>query len=245
MPEKENMVTITIDGRKVTAEAGRNLLKVARENGFDIPGVCYHPKLSPTASCRLCVVKIDGSEWPTPACTTYVEEGMEVVAFDEELKEHRINLVDLMLSEHNCTCITCDAAGDCAVQDLGQRYGLIKLNSEKFRDIYNDVISKYQSFPTGRKKTEEMDAHELESNEYTGEPQDCIRCGYCIDVCPVNIYPVLIMEAAEMYSQPGKLENLYPEDCIGCGLCSFVCPGQIRIPYYFPEKSETHKKKAE
>ena len=245
MPEEANKVTITIDGKKIDAEAGRNLLQVARENGFDIPGVCYHPKLSPTASCRFCVVKIDGSEWPEPACTTKVKEGMEVVAFDEELEEYRRELIDLMLSEHNCTCMTCDSAGDCAVQDLAHRYDLIGLSSERFRDIYSDVISKYQSFPTGGRESEAISAHKLGSKEYTGEPEDCIRCGYCIDVCPVDIYPVLIMEASELYTQPGNLDDLYPEDCIGCGLCSFVCPGQIRIPYYFPEKSSAEKEKVE
>ncbi len=238
MAEENDQVTLTIDGQDITARKGANLLEVARENGFDIPGICYHPRLSSTASCRLCVVKIDGSEWPEPACTTQVEEGMEVVAFDDELEKHRRNLIDLMLSKHNCTCITCDSAGDCDVQKLGYRYGLIGLSPEKFRDVYSNVTSKYQSFPTGRDEPKEMSPYEAGSETYTGEPKDCIRCGYCVEVCPMNLSPVLIMEASEIYTQPGSLEDLHPEDCIECGLCSFVCPGQIRIPDYFPEKEK-------
>lgn len=59
----------------------------------------------------------------------------------------------------------------------------------------------------------------------------CIRCGYCNTVCPVYIYPQLIMEA-EKKKDVDRLRQLHVEDCIECGLCSYVCPSRIRFTSY-------------
>lgn len=59
----------------------------------------------------------------------------------------------------------------------------------------------------------------------------CIRCGYCNMVCPVRIYPVLIMEAMKR-DRTAKLSKLHAEDCIDCGLCSYVCPSSIKLTRY-------------
>jgi len=53
-------VSVNIDGKIIRSAEGANLLHTARENGIDIPGLCYHRKLTPTGACRLCVVKIRG-----------------------------------------------------------------------------------------------------------------------------------------------------------------------------------------
>jgi NADH dehydrogenase/NADH:ubiquinone oxidoreductase subunit G len=119
-----DLVNLKIDGTKVKAEAGANLLQVAQDNGFDIPGLCYHPRISVTGACRLCVVKIAGRPGVIPSCTVNVTDGMEVTAFDEELESMRRMLIDLLLSEHNCDCMTCGSTGACELQDLAYRYGL-------------------------------------------------------------------------------------------------------------------------
>ncbi len=242
MNEIKDKVSITIDGRQLTAAADRNLLEVARENNIDIPGFCYRPDMKPAEACGLCLVKIDNKEML--ACTVEIEEDMKVTAFTDELEEKRRSLVDKMLNEHKFECINCEAAGDCVVQDLGFRYGLIGLSSEKFRDLYNDAISRKNSFPFNNHngKAERITLYENGGNvSYFGKPSDCLRCGYCVDICPMGLYPLLILEASSFYSQPGSLEGLYPEDCINCGLCYFVCPGQIKIPDYFPQNIEQER----
>ena len=82
----KHQVTMTIDGHELQTADGANLLQVARENGFDIPGLCYHERLSPTGACRLCMVKVNGSPNLVMSCTLQVKEGLSVIAFDEELE---------------------------------------------------------------------------------------------------------------------------------------------------------------
>ncbi len=236
MIEVKDGVIITIDGRPLKTSAGRILLEVARENNIDIPGFCYRPHMTPAEACGLCLVRVDGEE--ELACSVEIEDGMEVTAFADDLEEKRRRLVDEMLKDHNFDCINCEAAGDCVVQDLGYRYGLIGLSSEKFRDLYHDAISRKKSFPlsNGNGRAEEISPYQNGSSvTYSGEPSDCVRCGYCVDICPMELYPLLILEASSLYIQPGSLKGLNPEDCINCGLCSFVCPGKIKIPDYFPQ----------
>ena len=71
------MVTISIDGKEIQAAKGDNLLKVARDNGFDIPGLCFYEKITPTGDCRLCMVKIEGRPGMVPSCLVKVEDGIE------------------------------------------------------------------------------------------------------------------------------------------------------------------------
>lgn len=54
----------------------------------------------------------------------------------------------------------------------------------------------------------------------------CIKCGKCMEVCPVGIYPVMIMENRDNIK---KVKELNPCKCIECGLCSFTCPSKIEV----------------
>jgi len=69
-----------------------------------------------------------------------------------------------------------------------------------------------------------------ESSPYEKQ-KACIRCGYCNTVCPVDIYPQMIMEA-EKKNNIERLKKLHVEDCIDCGLCSYVCPSDIKLTPY-------------
>lgn len=231
----EEKVTINIQDKRIEAEKGEILLQVARDAGIDIPGLCYHPRLSPTGACRLCMVKINGSKKPVPACNVKIESDMEVIAFDDQLESWRRNIVDLLFSEHDCSCINCDAAGDCELQDLAYRYGIIGLNGKRFKRIYKGAASKLKRFPLSfmiNGNNDVINSFFSSDQSYNGTPEDCIRCGYCIDVCSMNLYPVLMMEA-RMEENEVAMERFHPEDCISCGICSYVCPAKIRLPRYF------------
>ena len=128
-------VNIIIDGKKIRAEKDANLLQVARDNDIDIPGLCYHKKISPTGACRLCVVRIEGQRGLVMACTVSVAEGMKVTAFDEELEELRKHTIDYLLAEHNDED---DGTYYDELRDLTIRYGLLEESNRKYPKIYRE-----------------------------------------------------------------------------------------------------------
>jgi len=80
-------VTITINGRKITTQAGITVLKAARQEGIDIPTLCDHPALPPYGGCRMCVVQIKGQRNLQTACTFPVNDGMEIETDSPAVKQ--------------------------------------------------------------------------------------------------------------------------------------------------------------
>ena len=78
-------VSLTIDGRTVTAPAGMTVLNAARTLGIEIPHLCFDPRVEAISSCRMCVVKIEGARGLVTSCTATVAEGMKVVTEDPEI----------------------------------------------------------------------------------------------------------------------------------------------------------------
>jgi NADPH-dependent glutamate synthase beta subunit-like oxidoreductase/formate hydrogenlyase subunit 6/NADH:ubiquinone oxidoreductase subunit I len=97
--------TLTIDGKTVQAYENQTLLSVAIDNGItDIPNMCDDEKLEPTATCRMCLVHIEGVKQPLPACTTPALPGMVVATNSDELFHIRRTNLELLLSDHNAYC---------------------------------------------------------------------------------------------------------------------------------------------
>jgi len=97
--------TLTIDGKTVHAYENQTLLTVAIDNGItDIPNMCDDEKLEPTATCRMCLVHIEGVKQPLPACTTPALPGMVVTTNSDELFHIRRTNLEMLLSDHNAYC---------------------------------------------------------------------------------------------------------------------------------------------
>jgi len=122
-------IRITIDGKEVFGERGQTIMEVARDNGIDIPHLCYHPKLSKTGACRLCLVRIDGRMLKT-SCTEFAMDGMNVVTEDDGLKGIRRWLLGLLLLEGEHNCLYCDADGDCELQKYVKMYNVEKSDED-------------------------------------------------------------------------------------------------------------------
>jgi len=129
-------VSFTLNGQKVEAEAGTTILEVAERNGVKIPTLCHDPRLKPTAACRLCLVEVENSRGPTPACTTPVTEGMVVRTESDDLINLRRMALELLLSDHYGDCIApcklacpagIDIQGHIALTANGQYQEAIKL----------------------------------------------------------------------------------------------------------------------
>jgi formate dehydrogenase alpha subunit len=209
LENSNSLVSLTIDGKTIQANKGENLLKVARNNGIDIPGLCFYEKITPTGDCRLCVVKIEGRPGMVPSCLVQVDEGMKVIAFDAELEQTRRMLMDMFLSEHNDDCITCDKDGDCQIQDLAYRYGL-DTKKRTFAPVWKDISQ----------------LNDDSSPVLMYDSSKCIKCERCVKACyEIQGKGVLSMAHRGIHSHVvAGTAHWSGSECDGCGECVQACP---------------------
>ena len=200
-------VTIKIDGKKIKAIEGENLLQVARDNGINIPGLCYHKKLTPTGACRLCVVRLRDESSFRMSCTMAATEGMDIIAFDSEIEESRRHTIEYLLAEHN-------DASDGTYQDelawLAQKYNLENKENRNYQVIYQTLGFK----------------SDLSSPILEYDASKCIKCFRCIKACDeVQGKSVLSFTGRGIKSHIiAGFDNWAESECDGCGECIQLCP---------------------
>jgi bidirectional [NiFe] hydrogenase diaphorase subunit len=181
-----DMVTLTIDGREFQAEEGRTILEVARDNGIDIPALCYNEGVEPYGACRLCLVEIsrNGRTRLVTSCLYPAEEGLVVQTASERVLANRRMLVELLLAR---------CSGVKLIEDLARKLGVDK-PSFKPEYLENDecilcglcvracreVVGTSAISLVNRGVKREVAAPFLET------APDCIGCGSCVFVCPTN-----------------------------------------------------------
>jgi NADPH-dependent glutamate synthase beta subunit-like oxidoreductase/formate hydrogenlyase subunit 6/NADH:ubiquinone oxidoreductase subunit I/ferredoxin len=98
-------IRIEVDGRVVEGFEGQTILEVCRDNGIEIPTLCYEPKLPGFGACRMCVVEVEGEEHPPISCSRTCEDGMQVQTQTEEVRRLRRTNLELIFSDHNAYCL--------------------------------------------------------------------------------------------------------------------------------------------
>jgi len=117
------LIKFKIDGNECMANEGDYIVKAARDNGIYIPTLCNLEGIKPKGSCRICTVKVNGRMMT--ACTTPVNEGMEIENMVPEIQELRKEIVELLFIEGNHYCPSCEKSGNCELQALAYRFGMI------------------------------------------------------------------------------------------------------------------------
>jgi [NiFe] hydrogenase diaphorase moiety small subunit len=113
-------ITFKIDGQKCMAKAGQTIFEAARENGIYIPTLCHYDGAKPVGSCRICSVMVN--KRPLTACSTPIGEGMEIENDTPELTDLRKAVLELLFTEGNHFCPSCEKSGNCELQALAYRY---------------------------------------------------------------------------------------------------------------------------
>jgi len=116
-------IKIIIDGREIEANQGQTVLEAADEAGIYIPRLCHHPDLVPAGHCRVCTVEVNGK--PTNACNMPAEDGMVIKNDTPELKSMRREIIEMLFVEGNHFCPFCEKSGDCELQALAYRLGML------------------------------------------------------------------------------------------------------------------------
>ncbi len=181
-----DLVKLTIDDREIQAEQGKTILEVARDNGIDIPALCYNEGLEPYGACRLCLVEItrNGRSRLVTSCLYPVENGLVVKTATERVMANRKMLMELLLAR---------CSGVKVIEDLARKMGVEKTS---FRPEYlehdecilcglcvracREVVGTSAISLVNRGVNREVAAPFLET------ASDCIGCGSCVYVCPTK-----------------------------------------------------------
>ena len=123
MPDDD--VTLTINGREITAPKGQLVIEAAERHGVFIPRFCYHPRMNPVGMCRMCIVDIDTGRGPAlqPACMIQVAPDMKVDTESEATKKSQDGVLEFLLINHPLDCPVCDKGGECPLQDFSYTFG--------------------------------------------------------------------------------------------------------------------------
>ncbi len=215
----EKMIHLEINGIAVEVPAGTTILEAARKVAVRIPTLCHHPDVKAWAACGICVVRNGNSPKLLRACCTEVAEGMKITTHDPDIVQIRKTVVELILSTHPQTCLSCPRSGNCELQRVAAEFGI--------RDV-----------PFQRPA---MDHHERDTStpSIVLEPDKCIKCGRCAIVCQEmqNVWALeFIGRGEKMKIAPAADVKLNDSPCIKCGQCSAHCP--VGAIY---EKDETSK----
>jgi NADH-quinone oxidoreductase subunit G len=130
-------VSLTIDGRQISAEKGKTVLQAAIEHGIKVPYYCYHPGLGIDGSCRVCLVKIEKMPKLQTACSTTVGEGMVVMTQTPDVVEARASVFEFLLINHPLDCPVCDKGGECPLQDFSYSFGPNESRMEFPRRVFD------------------------------------------------------------------------------------------------------------
>jgi len=196
-------VTLTVDGKKVTAPAGTLLIEACKTVGIEVPSFCYYPNLSLQGACRMCLVKIEKMPKLQTACTTVISEGMIVTSDSEEIKQARKSMLELLLGNHPLDCPVCDAGGECELQDMTFSYGAAE---SKFMEAKNH-----------------KDEQQWSPVVFFDRPR-CILCYRCVRVCGegMDVWALGIQNrGVSSVIAPNKEDHL---ECEECGMCIDICP---------------------
>jgi len=209
----ENKINLTINGSPVSGREGMTILEVAKENGIDIPTLCYILDLPPIGACRLCVVEVEGSRTLVGSCHTPITEGMVVYTHSAKVLETRRILVELMLASHPDSCLICDKANMCELRKIATD---LEVGLPRFR-------ARKHYYPL-----------EEENPYIIRDMSKCISCWRCVVACKN-------LKGEEMFSIAyrgfdskvvfGFDQPVDKEACRDCDDCIALCPsGALRKP---------------
>lgn len=210
------MTKIVLDGKEIEVAPGTTILTAARDVEIEIPTFCFQDRLTTLASCRMCLIEIEGRRKLEPACATVVSDDMVIHTRSDKVVGAREDMLEILLANHPLDCPICDKGGECELQDTVFEYGKgdTRFYDDKrvfrTRDVnLNDVIV----FNANR----------------------CIQCQRCVSICEEVVGDVALGTAEKgLDSEITGVGNSL-KDCSHCGNCIEVCPvgALMSIPFRY------------
>ncbi|WP_045760535.1 NADH-quinone oxidoreductase subunit NuoG [Xanthomonas albilineans] len=242
----EGHVTVEIDGQSLVVPKGAMIIQAADKAGIPIPRFCYHEKLPIAANCRMCLVDVEKSPKPSPACATPVMDGMKVQTRSDKALKYQRSVMEFLLINHPLDCPICDQGGECELQDVSLGYGRsVSRFNERKRVVADEDIgplvatemtrciqcTRCVRFTADIAGTYELGGmyrgENLQIGTYDGKPLTTELSGNVIDVCPVG---ALTNKVFQFRARPWELtarESLGYHDAMGSNLFLHVRRGEV------------------
>ncbi|WP_300608990.1 formate dehydrogenase subunit alpha [Trebonia sp.] len=255
-PESTGTVTLTIDGREVTAPEGATIWQAAKAAGIDIPVLCHDERFDPVGVCRMCVVDV-GAPAFAASCVRACENGMQVKTGTPEVERSRAMLTRLLISdqpprERDPKQVT---TGDNELLALADRYGVtgdtgLPCGSGRGVDLSSPVIAvDHDACILCDRCTRACD--DIQNNDVIGRSgkgyathiafdlsdpmgaSTCVSCGECVASCPTGaltnkpIHDIPIRPRAEL----DAVDTVCPYCGVGCALTYYVDRERGAIAY--------------
>ena len=199
------MLNVKVNGIAVSVPKGATILEAARAAGVEIPTLCYMKEKNEIGACRICVVEATGARGLVTACVYPVTEGMEIQTNTPKVRAARKTTLELILSTHDKSCLSCPRSTNCELQQLCLEYGVDSNAFGGFKPVY------------------ELD---YSTPHLVRDNNKCILCRRCVAVCDeqgVSVIGANNRGIDTCIGQPFDME-LGGTPCISCGQCTAVCP---------------------
>jgi NADH-quinone oxidoreductase subunit G len=231
-------VTVTLDGKEISAREGEVIIAAADRAGVYIPRFCYHPRMKPVGMCRMCLVDVTGPRGPmlVPACFIEVAEGQEIFTDTPRVKKAQDGVLEFLLVNHPLDCPVCDKGGECPLQDQTLAFGpgetrfveekrhfekpiplssLVLLDRE--RCIQCARCTRFADEIAGDPQIDFFErAERTEVGTYPGQPFTSYFSGNTVQICPVG---ALTAAPYRFRARPWDLEQVEST----CTLCAVGC----------------------
>ena len=236
--EARSAVTVTIDGRTITAAKGELVIEAAERNGIYIPRFCYHSRMRSVGMCRMCIVDIDTGRGASlqPSCVIECSDGMIVSTGSPATRKAQEGVLEFLLVNHPLDCPVCDKGGECPLQDQTMSHGpgesrfleekrhfekpipisdLVMLDRE--RCILCDRCTRFAAEVAGDPLISFIDrGFETQVNTFPGDPFSSYFSGNTVQICPVG---ALTATPYRFKARPWDLEQVEST----CTSCSVGC----------------------
>lgn len=200
-------VNITINGVDYEGHEGQTILQIINQNQIEHPQICYLPEVDPIQTCDTCIVEVNGQLMRS--CSTVAESGMSVSLSSNRAKEAQTEAMDRILENHLLYCTVCDNNnGNCKVHNTAE---LLEIE--------------HQKYPYTPK--EDKSAVDMSHPFYRYDPNQCIACGQCVEICQsLQVNETLSIDWERerprvIWDQGVSIDE---SSCVSCGQCVTVCP---------------------
>ena len=211
------MINIILNGKEIAVAEGTTVLEAAKANGVYIPTLCAYEGMAPKAACKLCIVEIEGEKADKLACATKVKEGMVINTDSDELFAKRKATVEEMFRQHTVDCHHCLRIGSTKAKDFDPNFCKDCYFCDCVRDGFCELQAMALKFGVDELPFE-IHEHDFPIDDSTGcivrNPNKCIKCRRCTEVCQAQGVGILGMVKTENGQTVGAKNSLMADGCI-------------------------------